>query len=145
MRRLTFTPEILDALRHERYHHPHPRVQRKMDVVWFKSQGLPHHQSARLAGVSRRSVQRYLDECAEGRLERLRRLAWPGKANALAAHQDCLEDHFLEHPPRSAREAQEVIAQQTGSRRGLTPVRTFLKNARHGLAQGRDHPRQGRP
>jgi transposase len=113
-------------LHHERYHHPHPRVQQRREVVWLKSQGLTHEDIARLAGVSRRSVQRYRDDFAAGGVERLRRLAWPGKPNELAAHRDCLEDYFLEHPPRSAREAQDAIAQQTGVRRGLTQVRTFL-------------------
>src|SRR5260370_806293 len=112
MRRFTFTAEVRDALRHERYHHPHPRVQQKMEVVWLKSQGLAHEDIARLAGVSRRSVQRYLDDFAQGGLERLRRLAWPGKPNALAAHRDTLADYFLEHPPRSPRTAERAIGQQ---------------------------------
>jgi transposase len=127
MRRFTFTPEVVNVLRHERYHHPHPRVQLKMEVLWLKSQGLSHEDIARLAGVSRRSVQRYLDEFAEGGLERLRSLRWRGKANELVAHHTALEDHFLEHPPRSVREAQAAIEQQTGIRRGLTQVRAFLK------------------
>jgi hypothetical protein len=80
------------------------------------AEGLTHEAIARLADVSRRSVQRYLDKFADGGLERLRRLAWPGKSNALGTHQDCLEDYFLEHPPRSAREAQDTIAQQAGVR-----------------------------
>jgi transposase len=147
MRRFTFSTEVLDALRHERYHHPHPRVQQKMEVVWLKSQGLTHEDIARLADVSRRSVQRYLDEFAQGGLERLRRLAWPGKPNELAAHRGCLEDYFLEHPPRSAREAQDAIAQQTGIRRSLTQVRAFLKKlstsagARSGPSRPRRTPR----
>src|SRR5438874_9929150 len=102
MRHFTFTPEDRDAIRHDRSHHPHPRVQQEMEVVWLKSQGLTHEDIARLADVSRRSVQRYLDDFAAGGLERLRRLAWPGRPNALAAHRDDLEDYFLAHPPRSA-------------------------------------------
>ena len=128
MRRFTFTSEILAACRHDRYHHPHPRVQQKMEVLWLKSQGCTHEDIARLADVSRRSVQRYLDEFAEGGLDRLRCLPWKGKPNELAAHHASLEDHFLENPPRSAREAQAAIEQQTGVRRGLTQVRAFLKN-----------------
>lgn len=127
MRRFTFTAEDLDAIRHERYHHPHPRVQQKMEVLWLKSQRLAHDDIARLSGVSRRSVQRYLDEFADGGLGRIRRLPWKGKANELAAHQASLEDYFLEHPPRSAREARAAIEQLTGVRRGLTRVRAFLK------------------
>src|SRR6476619_8054433 len=146
MRRFTFTPEDLAALRHERYHHPHPRVQQRMEVVWLKSQGLTHEEIARLAGVARRSVQRYLDDFAAGGVARLRRLAWPGKPNELAAHRDNLEDYFLEHPPRSAREAQHVIARQTGVRRGLTQVRAFLKklSTSAGARSGRSRPRRTR-
>src|ERR1051325_10607645 len=97
MRHFTFTAEVLAAIRHDRYHHPHPRVQQRMEVLWLKSQGLTHEDIALLADVSRRSVQRYLDDFAAGGLERLRRLAWPGKPNELAAHHDSLEDYFLEH------------------------------------------------
>src|SRR5258707_4246236 len=87
MRQFTFTAEVLAALRYERYHHPHPRVQQRMEVLWLKSQGLTHADIARLAAVSRRSVQRYLDDFAAGGLARWRQLAWPGKPNALAAHR----------------------------------------------------------
>jgi len=146
MRRFTFTPEVLAALRYERYHHPHPRVQQRMEVLWLKSQGLTHEDIALLADVSRRSVQRYLDDFAAGGLEQLRRLAWPGKPNALAAHRDSLEGYFLEHPPRSAREAQAAIEQQTGVRRGLTQVRTFLKklSTSAGARSGRSRPKRTR-
>jgi transposase len=46
----------------------------------------------------------------------------------LVAHESSLEEYFLEHPPRSAKQAQAVIAQQTGVRRSLTQVRHFLKD-----------------
>jgi transposase len=146
MRRFTFTAEDLDAIRHERYHHPHPRVQQKMEVLWLKSQGLTHEDIARLAGVSRRSVQRYLDEFAQGGLGRLRQLPWKGRANDLAAHRASLEDYFLQNPPRSAREAQAAIEQQTGVRRGLTRVRAFLKklSACAGARSGPSRPRPTR-
>jgi len=127
MRRFTFTPEDLASLRHERYHHPHPRVQQKFEVLWLKSQGCTQQEIARLTAVSRRTVQRYLDEFADGGLPRLRQLRWTGKSNGLANHRAALEDYFLEHPPRSAREAQAAIERQTGVRRGLTSVRVFLK------------------
>jgi transposase len=146
MRRFTFTPQDRDAIGHGRYHHPHPRVQQKLEVLWLKSQGCTHEDIARFAGVSRRSVQRYLDEFAAGGLERICRLPWKGKSNELAAHQASLEDYFLEHPPRSTREAQAAIEQQTGVRRGLTQVRAFLKklSACAGARSGRSRPRRTR-
>jgi transposase len=144
MRRFIFTPEDLAAIRHDRYHHPHPRVQQKMEVLWLKTQGLTHQDIARLADVSRRSVQRSLDEFAAGGPDRLRRLPWKGQPNELAAHQASLEDYFLQNPPRSTREAQAVIEQQTGVHRGLTRVRAFLKKL-SACAGARSAPFRPRP
>jgi transposase len=144
MRHFTFTAEVLEVIRHDRYHHPHPRVQQKMEVLWLKSQGCTHETIARLADVSRRSVQRYLDAFADGGLERLRHLPWKGRANELADHTADLEDYFLENPPRSTREAQAAIEQQTGVRRGLTQVRAFLKklSACAGARSGPSRPKR---
>jgi transposase len=142
MRQFTFSQDVLDQIRHDRYHHPHPRVQQKMEVLWLKSKGLIH---ADIADVSPRSVQRYLDEFEQGGLDRIRRVPWQGQHGELDDHRASLEDHFLQHPPRSAREAQQLIEEITGVRRGLTQVRAFLKKTWAGLAQGRNNPRQGRP
>jgi transposase len=128
MRPCTFTAEDRQALAHDRYHHPDPRVQRQMEILWLKSHDLPHDQIATLAGVSRRTVQRYLDEYREGGLARLRRRRWPHPQSALVAHESSLEEYFQKHPPRSAKQARAIIEQQTGIRRGLTQVRHFLKD-----------------
>ena len=98
-----------------------------MEVLWLKSRGLTHAEIAALADVSPRSVQRYLDAFEQGGLDGVRRLGWQGKRCELDEHRAPLEDYFLEHPPRGAREAQEAIERLTGIRRGLSQVRAFLK------------------
>jgi transposase len=127
MRLIRFTEEDRRALAHDRYYHPDPRVQQKMEVLWLKSLGVPHDRIALYAGVSRRTAQRYLDQYREGGLARLRRCPWHHPESALAKHESSLEESFLEHPPRSAKQAQALIEQRTGVRRGLTQVRHFLK------------------
>jgi len=144
MLQLVFSEADKHALHYERYHHPHPRVQQRMEALWLKSQGCTHEDIAALAGVSRRSVQRYLDDYLDGGLERLRRVPWKGKASALADHHASLEDYFLENPPRSTREAQAAIEAQTGVRRGLTQVRAFLKKL-SACAGARSAPSRPRP
>ena len=128
MRSIHFTAEDRQALAHDRYHHPDPRVQRKMEVLWLKSHGLDHDRIASLADVSRRTVQRYLNEYREGGLARLRCCHWHQPPSALAGHQTSLEEFFSQHPARSAKQARAVIEQQTGLRRSLSQVRHFLKN-----------------
>ncbi len=128
MRTIIFTEEDRQALAHDRYHHPDPRVQRKMEVLWLKSHGLPHHRIAAYADVSRSTVQRDLDEYLEGGLPRLRQGRWHQPQGALEEHRSSLEEYFREHPVRSAKQAQAVIEQRTGVRRGLSQVRHFLKD-----------------
>ena len=53
---------------------------------------------------------------------------WHQPQSALVEHEASLEEYFLKHPPRSAKQAQAVIEQQTGIRRGLSQVRHFLKD-----------------
>src|SRR4051794_6825805 len=128
MRNIIFTADDRRALAHLRYHHPDPRVQRKIEVLWLKNHGLGHDRIAAYADVSRRTVQRYLDDYLEGGLERLCRGRRSQPRAALIEHEVSLEEHFEAHPVRSARQARAVIEQRTGIRRGLTQVRHFLKD-----------------
>src|SRR3954463_4431859 len=126
MRHITFSADDLRAIAWERYHHPDPRVQRKMTVLWLKHQDLPHHDIAVLADVSRRSVQRYLAECLQGGLPRIRQANWVSPTSTLDQHRQSLEEHYRQHPPHSVKQARQVIEQHAGVRRGLTQVRRFL-------------------
>jgi len=38
MLQIAFTEIEKAKLKHERFHHPHPRVQQKMEMLWLKSQ-----------------------------------------------------------------------------------------------------------
>ena len=87
---ITFSAEDRRALAHDRYHHPDPRVQRKIEVLWLKSHGLNHDDIAAYADVSRRTVQRYLEEYLEGGLARLRCRRGHQPQSALAEHRDSL-------------------------------------------------------
>ena len=99
-----------------------------MEVLWLKSHGLNHDSIATYADVSRRTVQRYLDEYIEGGLPRLRRCPGNHPQSVLVDHEASLEEYFQKHPPRSTKQARALIEQHTGVRRGLSQVRHFLKD-----------------
>lgn len=40
--RIEFSDDEIEQLRRERFSHPHPRVQRKVEALLLKSEGLPH-------------------------------------------------------------------------------------------------------
>jgi transposase len=127
MRRFTFTDEVRQALAHERYHHPDPRVQQRMEMVWLKSQGERHDRIATLAGVSRPTVQRVLTLYAQQGLEGLRTFHWKGQPSALTPHRQSLEKEFQERPPHTVAEACRRMEDLTGVRRRPTRVRSFLR------------------
>lgn len=126
MHRIALSADDLVTVAHTGYHHPKPFVQRKLEVLWLKHHGLPHHDIAHLVGVSRASVTRYLNESARGGLTAIRRFPFKGRRGQLDDHRASLEEHFRQHPPRSVREAQQAIERHTGIRHGLTQVRRFL-------------------
>jgi transposase len=129
MRRFTFTDEELQAISRDRFHHPDPHVQQRMEILWLKAQGETHERSAVLASVSRRTVQRLLDLFWDGRLEAVRKFAWHGPTSVLAEHRPTLEEAFREQPPHTVSEACERIEQLTGVRRKETQVRQFLRQS----------------
>jgi transposase len=98
-----------------------------MEVLWLKSHGLGHDDIANLADVSRRTVQRYLNEYREGGLARLCLRLRHQPQSTLTEHQESLEGYFSKHPARSVKQARAVIERQTGIRRSLSQVRHFLK------------------
>jgi transposase len=123
---IDFTPEDIDALHHERFHHPHPRVQEKMEAVYLKSQGLLHKEVCRLSRISENTLRSYLRQFQEGGVERLKRTDFAKPRSELADHRETLEEYFRKNPPRSTGEAAAAIERITGIRRGLTQVRKFL-------------------
>ena len=128
MRRFIFTAEVQQALAKERYYHPDPRVQQRMEIVLLKSKGETHERIAELAGASRRTVQRVLDVFERAGLDGLRMFQWRGRASALTPHQESLEAEFTARPPHTVSEACQRIEQLTGVRRKETRVRTFLRD-----------------
>lgn len=128
MARLMFSEEHKQAFRLERFEHPHPRVQLRMEVLWLISLGETYSNAARLAGVSDATVDRYVALYREHGIEGLKQFDWQGQSSKLVAHQTSLEEMFRAQPPHTTAEACRRIEEATGVKRGLTQTRKFLKN-----------------
>ena len=126
MIRIEFSEDEIEQLRRERFEHPHPRVQRKMEALLLKSEDLPHHQMTRILGVSENTLRHYLREYRDGGIERLTEIRFRPPRSELDAHRALLEAYFEEHPPAAVNEAAAKIEELTGIRRGPTQVRRFL-------------------
>jgi transposase len=126
-RQLEFPPAIQETLNYERYHHPMPLVQRRMEALWLKSHGLPHGQIAQLVNITENTLRDYFQLYLEGGVERLKEVAIRGPESALQKHYASLEAYFRAHPPATIKEAQSKIEALTGIQRSETQVREFLK------------------
>ena len=127
MTRLTFSEEDQQVLLTERFEHPHPRVQQRMEVLWLISQGLVYPEAARLAGVSEATVDRYVALFRQGGLDALQKLQWGKGTSELLDHRESLEESFRRNPPHTVAEACQRIKDETGIERRPTQVRAFLK------------------
>lgn len=126
---IEFSPEVVAEILRGRYEHPQPRVQRKLEVLWFWSCGLPAAEVARLAAVSRRTAERYLKEFIAGGLQATQTLRWKGSSSELTAHTATLQEEFIARPVCTAAEACTRIERLTGVKRHVTQVRKFLKHS----------------
>ena len=127
MRRFEFTEEQRQAIGHERFYHPDPSVQRRMEILWLKLHGETHERIAVLTDTSRRTVQRVLDLFWDGGLEAVRQFQWHRPTSELTTHVSTLEDEFRQRPPHTVAEACQRIEELTGVVRGREQVRVFLK------------------
>ena len=129
MRCFTFSVGVQRTLAYERYHHPDPRVQERLEIVLLKSHGEKHERIAVLAGVSRSTVQRALDLYERDGLDGLRTFHWDGPPSALTPHRTSLEAEFRARPPHTVAEACRRITALTGVVRQPTQVRKFLRES----------------
>jgi transposase len=128
MRQIEFSPDVLSEIDRDRFEHLDPAVQRRMEVLWLKAHNEKHERIAKLAGLSRPTVQRLLDTYLAGGLPAVRTFHWKIPVSALEPHRLLLEEEFRQRPPHTAAEASERIRQLTGVNRSETRVREFLRD-----------------
>jgi transposase len=128
MLKLSFSDHDIDRLHYERFHHPHPRVQLKMEALYLKSQGLAHKQIGELVGICQNTLVAYFRQYQQGGVEALKELHFYEPPSALDPHRESLEAYFRAHPPTTVKHAAAVIAERTGVVRKQGQVRLFLRS-----------------
>lgn len=124
---IDFTKETIDQLRQERYNYPHPRVQRKMDALLLKSQGLSHGDIGKILGICQDTLREYFYQYKSGGIEALKVINFYQPASELSKHQGIIEDEFRANPPATIKEAANRIKELTGIQRSEYSVGKFLK------------------
>ena len=127
MIRIDFNNEEIEALKYERYYHPHPAVRRKMEALLLKSQKLPHKQICQIAGITGNTLRGYIQMYIEGGINKLKEINFYRQQSKLLEHRKTIENYFREYPPSTIKEAMSKIEELTGIKRGATQTRNFLK------------------
>ena len=116
-------------LYYERFHHPHPRVQKKMEALWHHLPKIASkRKSVKSAGISGNTLRRYLQDYQAGGIEKLKEINFYRPQSQLEKERATLKAYFHKHPPGTINEANEKIEELTGIRRSPTQVRKFLKS-----------------
>ena len=126
MLRFDFTTEQIEALKYQKFHHPHLRVRRKMEALLLKSKGLPHAVIAELVGVSANTLLRYFRQFQAGGVTALEQLNFYQPISALEPFKPAIIAHFQAHPFVSINHAKAEIETLTGISRCPTQIRDFL-------------------
>jgi transposase len=128
MEKIEFTTAEREALHYWRFHHPHPRVQLKLEALYLKSQDLTPEDIGRLCAISPTTFYRYLHEYRTGGIEKLKEVPLHRRQSQLAAYRTSTEADLRQWPPASVAEAAARIADLTGLQRGPMQVRQFLQS-----------------
>jgi len=126
MIRIDFPEQDLSRIKKLRYDHPHPRVRKRMDVLWLKSQGLPHEAICRLTDICGNTLRKVLRRYQCGGLESVMALNFYVPISELEQHRARLQAHFRQHPPATIKEAMATIQALTGIQRSPSAVGRFL-------------------
>ena len=126
MIRIDFSQQDIRKIKQLRYDDPHPRVRKRMDVLWLKSQGLSHKEICLLTGISSTTLRKYLRMFQAGGVEKVREMNFYAPTSELEQHRHRLEAYFREHPPATINEAMAKILELTGVKRSPSAVGRFL-------------------
>ena len=130
MFQISFTEEDKKNLHYQRFHHPHPYVQKKMEVLYLKSldRKLSHELIAEIANISQNTMLSYFRDYQTGGIEKLKEVNFYRPQSELSGHKQTIELYFKENPPASISEASAKIEEITGIKRGLTQTAKFIKD-----------------
>jgi transposase len=126
--KIAFTDDEVADLFYWKERHPHPRVRKKMSVLYLKSQQLAHKEIKRLERITEATLLAYLNAYQQPNgLEVLKEIRFNKPKSDLMGHKDKLEAYFREYPPATSKAAAAKVEELTGIRRSPDRVRIFMK------------------
>ena len=123
---LTFTQEDIAVLKHEKSYHPVPKVRRRCEIVYLKSQGFMHKDIETIVGVSHGTVTNTLKIYKDGGFEALSTLNYKGQPSELHRYTKEIKESLEKQPVSTYKEARARIKDLTKIDRSLPQITHFL-------------------
>jgi len=123
---LTFTQEEIAVLKHEKDYNPFPKVRRRCEIVYLKSQGFMHKDIEHIIGISHGTVTNTLNLYKHGNIDALKTLNYKGQPSQLHAYTDAIKASLEQHPVGTYKEARARIKDVTGIERSIPQITYFL-------------------
>lgn len=145
MASIQFSQKEVEFLRKQRFLHPDPRIQIRLEALLLKSQGMKHKDIIAVLDISDSTLTRWVRIYRRGGTDELMRLGYRKPTSELEEHRQTLLEYFQEHPPATVKEAAKRIEELTGIKRGLTQVRKFLASMKFKFRKSVAIPRGADP
>lgn len=126
MIQIHFSKSEIEQLKYERFYHPHPHVQRKMEVLFLKSLGLKHELICKIGDVSPNTMRSYFKEFKEHGIEKLQEINFYQPTSELDNHSETIKEYLKTTPPGTLKEAAAKIKELTGIKRSLPQIRNYI-------------------
>ena len=123
---LNISKADIETAKYERINNPVRTIRKRMDAVYWISQGYSRTKAADQSGVHRNSVTNYIRIYNKEGLGGLKTFKYKGYISVLEGHRVSIEKMFREHPPRSCREAASMIEGLCGEKMSREEVRSFM-------------------
>lgn len=127
MIKITFAQAEKDIFFEEYQYHWHPKIRRRMGILFFKSEGLAHQEICQLFRITRPTLSKTLKLYKAHGLEGLKRLHYKGQPSKLHPFSGLIKKEFEENPVSTIQEAKQRIKELTNLERSPTQIRLFLK------------------
>jgi transposase len=126
MVKLTCTPEEVAVLKREKDYHPVPKVRRRCEIVYLKTQGFMHKEIETIVGISHGTVTTTLKLYQQGGFEALQTLNYKGQPSDLHAYTETIKASLEQQPVATYKEARARIKDLTTLNRSIPQVKHFL-------------------
>ena len=127
MIKISFSSYEIKELQIERFQYPHPRIQKRMDALYLKSQGISHKDICRICNITRKTLVEWLNMYIKDRINGLKQWNYKGKTSELSTFEEIIKESLEKNPVRSVNEAIQRIENLTGIKRRPTQVSNLMK------------------